>query len=137
MLYAFLCYNDEDAVFSWSKEQDDAVMAKLAEVHGPLQKAGRLGPTARLMPTTAATTLRKSSDPPLVLDGPYAETKEQLLGFYVIECADLEAALAVAKDLAKANPGGAYEVRPLLVFLPGSLPEGASVGAPAEPAVAK
>jgi len=126
MLYALLCYNDEDAVFSWSKEQDDAVMTRLAAVQGPLLKAGRLGPTARLMPTTAATTLRKTSDPPLVLDGPYAETKEQLLGFYVVDCEDLEAALAVARDLAKANPGGAYEVRPLRLFLPGTLPEGAA-----------
>jgi hypothetical protein len=74
------------------------------------------------MPTTAATTLRKHADPPLVLDGPYAETKEQLLGFYVIDCDDLEAALAVARDLARANPGGAYEVRPLRLFLPGTLP---------------
>jgi hypothetical protein len=122
MLYAFLCYNDEDAVFSWSQAEDDAVMDRLAQVHAPLRKAGRLGPTARLMPTTAATTLRKDSDPPLVLDGPYAETKEQLLGFYVIDCEDLEAALVVAKDLAKANPGGAYEVRPLRLFVPGTLP---------------
>jgi hypothetical protein len=121
MLYAFLCYNNENAVFSWNQAEDEAVMEKLAEVHRPLQAAGRLGPTARLMPTTAATTLRKDSDPPLVLDGPYAETKEQLLGFYVIDCDDLEAALDVAKDLAKANPGGAYEVRPLRLFLPGSL----------------
>jgi hypothetical protein len=121
MLYAFLCYNNEDAVFSWSKEEDEAVMSALSEVHAPLRKAGRFGPSVRLMPTTAATTLRKDSDPPLVLDGPYAETKEQLLGFYVIECEDLEAALDVAKDLAKANPGGAYEVRPLRLFQPGSL----------------
>jgi len=121
MLYAFLCYNNEDAVFSWSQAEDDAVMEQLAAVHRPLQEAGRFGPTARLMPTTAATTLRKDSDPPLVLDGPYAETKEQLLGFYVIDCDDLEAALAVAKDLAKANPGGAYEVRPVRYFMPGSL----------------
>jgi hypothetical protein len=121
MLYAFLCYNDEDAVFSWSQAEDAAVMARLEAVQAPLEKAGRLGPTARLMPTTAATTLRKDSDPPLVLDGPYAETKEQLLGFYLIDCADLEAALAVAKDLAKANPGGAYEVRPVRGFGPGAL----------------
>ena len=121
MLYAFLCYNDEDAVFSWSQAQDDAVMSALSEVHAPLKEAGRFGPSARLMPTTAATTLRKDTEPPLVLDGPYAETKEQLLGFYVIECADLEAALEVARDLAKANPGGAYEVRPVRLFGPGTL----------------
>ncbi|HLY80123.1 MAG TPA: YciI family protein [Caulobacteraceae bacterium] len=121
MLYAFLCYNNEDAIFSLSQAQDDAVMSALRKVQEPLQKAGRLGPTARLMPTTAATTLRKDSDPPLVLDGPYAETKEQLLGFYVIDCENLEAALEVATDLGKANPGGAYEVRPLRAFFPGSL----------------
>jgi len=126
MLYAFLCYNNEDAVFSWSKEEDEAVMSALSQVHKPLEEAGRFGPAVRLMPTTAATTLRKTSDPPLVLDGPYAETKEQLLGFYVIECDDLEAALDVAKSLAKANPGGAYEVRPLRLFLPGSLAAGAT-----------
>ena len=121
MLYAFLCYNNEDAVFSWTQEQDAAVMSALNKVCEPLEKAGRYGPSVRLMPTTAATTLRKDSDPPLVLDGPYAETKEQLLGFYVIECENLEAALDVARDLAKANPGGAYEVRPLRGFYPGSL----------------
>ena len=121
MLYAFLCYNNEDAIFSLSKAEDDAVMSALGRAQKPLHEAGRLGPTARLMPTTAATTLRKHTDPPLVLDGPYAETKEQLLGFYVIECEDLEAALDVARDLAKANPGGAYEVRPLRGFYPGSL----------------
>jgi len=121
MLYAFLCYNDEDAVCAWTKEQDDAVMARLSAVHAPLEKAGRFGPTARLLPTTAATTLRKNIDPPLVLDGPYAETKEQLLGFYVIDCENLEAALDVARDLAKANPGGAYEIRPVRSFFPGAL----------------
>jgi hypothetical protein len=126
MLYAFLCYNNEDAIFSLSKAEDDAVMSALGRAQKPLHEAGRLGPTARLMPTTAATTLRKHTDPPLVLDGPYAETKEQLLGFYVIECEDLEAALDVARDLAKANPGGAYEVRPVRSFNPGSLAAGAA-----------
>jgi len=99
-------------------------MRALHEVHAPLQRAGRFGPSVRLMPTTAATTLRKDSDPPLVLDGPYAETKEQLLGFYVIDCENLEAALEVARDLGKANPGGGYEVRPLRGFFAGSLPAG-------------
>ena|SRR5579863_4741917 len=126
MLYAFLCYNDEDATSAWTQAEDDAVMARLAKVRAPLERAGRLGPTARLMPTTAATTLRKNVDPPLVLDGPYAETKEQLLGFYVVDCEDLEAALTVARDLAKANPGGAYEIRPLRLFAPGALAEALS-----------
>jgi hypothetical protein len=119
MLYALLCYNSEDVVFSWSQEEDDAVMARLGVVHERLNKEGKLGPSLRLLPTTAATTLRKS-DPPLVIDGPFAETKEQLLGFYVVDCEDLEEALGIARELGRANPGGAYEIRPVRLFLPGA-----------------
>ena len=119
MLYALLCYNDEDVVWSWDQAQDDQVMEKLAVVRGRLEKAGKLGPSLRLLPTTAATTLRKS-DPPLVIDGPFAETKEQLLGFYIVDVADLDEALDVARQLAEANPGGAYEIRPLAVFNAGA-----------------
>ena len=118
MLYAILCYNDEDVVGSWTKEEDDAVMARLDVVHQKLTRHGKLRPAARLLPTTAATTLRKSQD--LVIDGPYAETKEQLLGFYVIDVSGLEEGLEIARDLARANPGGAYELRPISLFLPGS-----------------
>ncbi len=117
MRYAILCYHDEDVVWSWSKEQDQAVMTRLAEVRQRLIKAGKLGPSLRLLPTTSATTLRKSEEP-LVIDGPFAETKEQLLGLYVIDVADLDEALAVARELAAANPGGAYEIRPVAVYHP-------------------
>jgi hypothetical protein len=120
MLYALLCYNSEDTVFSWTQEQDAAVMAKLEVVHERLARQDKLGPSLRLMPTTAATTLRKG-DPPMVIDGPYAETKEQLLGFYIMDLENLEEALSVARDLGEANPGGAYEIRPLLLFAPGVL----------------
>jgi hypothetical protein len=119
MLYAILCYHDEDLVGSWSKEQDAAVMSKLTVVQDRLKKEGRLGPVARLLPTTAATTLRKD-DPPVVLDGPYAETKEQLLGFYVVDCKNLDAAVDFARELGAANPGGAYEIRPVGYYEPGT-----------------
>jgi hypothetical protein len=120
MLYAILCYHDEDFVGSWSKDQDAAVMKKLAVVQDELARQARLGPVARLLPTTAATTLRKEN-PPVVLDGPYAETKEQLLGFYVVDCDNLDGAIEVARDLGAANPGGAYEIRPVGVFAPGGI----------------
>jgi len=118
MLYAILCYHDEDFVGSWSKEQDASVMRKLAVVQENLARQGRLGPVVRLLPTTSATTLRKEN-PPVVLDGPYAETKEQLLGFYIVDCKNLDEALDVARDLGNANPGGAYEIRPVGLFVPG------------------
>lgn len=121
MLYAMLCYHSEDVVCSWSKEEDDAVMARLAVVQERLAREGKLGPVARLLPTTAATTLRKDREPPLVIDGPFAETKEQLLGFYVLDVASLEEALDIARELGRANPGGAYELRPIGLFDAGTL----------------
>jgi hypothetical protein len=77
------------------------------------------GPVARLMPTTAATTLRKDREPAMVIDGPFAETKEQLLGFYVLDCKGLDEALEIAREFGRANPGGAYEIRPVATFNPG------------------
>jgi hypothetical protein len=118
MLYAILCYNDEASVFAWSKEEDDAVMARLNIVHEKWEKSGKLKPSLRLLPTSAATTLRKKDD--VVLDGPYAETKEQLLGFYIIEVDDLEEGLSFARELTAANPGGAYELRPIMLYNPGT-----------------
>ncbi len=119
MQYAILCYHIEDVVTAWTKEEDDAVMARLGVIHDRLTREGKLGPSARLLPTTAATTLRKDSDPPLVLDGPFAETKEQLLGLYLVDVSGLEEALDIARELTRANPGGAYELRPISLFLPG------------------
>ena len=122
MKYAILCYDSEEVVCAWTKEQDDAVLAALDVVKEKLRREGRLGPTARLMPTTTATTIRKGKEA-IVLDGPFAETKEQLLGFYVVECDSLEHAIETAKDLAQSSSSpGAYEVRPLRLFIPGSVP---------------
>jgi hypothetical protein len=122
MLYAILCYDSEEVVGSWTREEDDAVMVKLGKVQQELTQQGRLGPVARLLPTTAATTIRKGREP-LVIDGPFAETKEQLLGFYVVDCAGLEEAIETAKDLARASSSaGAFELRPLAYFNPGGGP---------------
>ena len=122
MLYAVLCYNDENAVATWSKEEDDACMARLAVVEDSMKSRGKMGPVARLLPTTSATTLRKTSGEPLIIDGPFAETKEQFLGFYIADCDSLEEAMAFAKDLAVANPGlGSYEIRPVAVFHPSDI----------------
>src|SRR3954462_9971868 len=119
MLYAILCYDSEEAVGAWTKEQDDTAMAKLAVVQDKLTKQGKLGPVARLMPTTAATTLRKGREA-MILDGPFAETKEQLLGFFVVDCATLEEVHGAARDRAVGARGtGAAESRPIAVLKPG------------------
>ncbi|MFN4091414.1 MAG: YciI family protein [Brevundimonas sp.] len=116
MLYAVLCYDREDVVGAWTQAEDEAVMVRLGAVQEKLAAQGRIGPVARLLPTTAATTIRKG-DKPVVLDGPFAETKEQLLGFYIVDADDLDGALAIARDLAAASGSpGAFELRPLRMF---------------------
>jgi len=116
MLYALLCYNNEATVFGWTKEEDDAVMARLSVVHQKWEAQGKLKPALRLMSTATATTLHKQTD--TIIDGPYAETKEALLGFYIIDVENLEEGLEFARELAEANPGGAYELRPISLFVP-------------------
>jgi len=114
MLYAILCYASEDVVTGWSKAEDDAVMDKLVAVQEKYARAGKLGPVARLLPTTAATTLRKVRGESVVIDGPFAETKEQFLGFYTLECDHLDEAIEFARELSAVNPsGGSYEIRPV------------------------
>jgi hypothetical protein len=123
MLYAILCYNHEEITSAWTKEEEDQCMAQLLAVQEPLKQQGKLGPVARLLPTSSATTLRKTGNEALVIDGPFAETKEQLLGFYVVDVASLDEALDLARDLAKANLSqGAYEIRPIQLLLPSALP---------------
>lgn len=122
MLYAVFCYNNENVTSEWSKEQDEKVMRDLATVQSKYAEAGKLGPVARLMPTTTATTLRHTHSETIVIDGPFAETKEQLLGFYVVDCASMDEALEFARDLSSANPAaGSYEIRPLAIYKPSEL----------------
>ena len=123
MHYAVLCYHDEAAVNAMTKEQDAALMAELAVVRQKLVAEGKMGPVARLMPTTAATTLRAGREP-MIIDGPFAETKEQLLGFYVLECASLNEAIeATRRLLAPRQAAGlksTLEIRPISIFHPAS-----------------
>jgi hypothetical protein len=115
MLYSILCYESEALAAGRTKQEDDAMMGRIYTVMTKLKSEGKLGTAARLMPTTTATHIRSGKDP-AVIDGPFAETKEQLLGFYVVDCASLEEAIAAAKLLAREKPHGTLEIRPIAVF---------------------
>jgi hypothetical protein len=121
MLYAILAYHEEAVVMSWTAEQDAALMGKLLKAHERINRNSGLGPTARLGETKRALTLRKGT----VVDGPFAETKEQLLGFYMLDCANRDAAVEAARELQSVNPGAVYEIREIRRYIPGAaLPEG-------------
>ena len=121
MLYAILCYGEEATVRGLDKRKDDALMARLAVVGEELVKEGKLGPSFRLQTTGTAKTVRATS--PQVLDGPFAETKEQLLGLYVVDCVDMDEAVETAQRLeverTRANLKTALEVRPILSYFEG------------------
>jgi hypothetical protein len=119
MLYAILAYHVEAVVEAWTAEEDAAVMEGLLATHGAWEAAGRLGPAARLGQTERAVTLRGPGQG-VVIDGPFAETKEQLLGFYVLDCANCDEAVAAARDLRRANPTAVYEIRPIRFYTPGA-----------------
>lgn len=119
MYYAILAYHAEGVVESWTEEEDAALMTELLQVNDRLVRQKSLGPAARLGPTRSAVTLRGKGDG-VATDGPFAETKEQLLGFYVVDFPTLDAAVAAARDLRRANPTAVYEIRPVLLYLPGA-----------------
>jgi hypothetical protein len=115
MLYALLAYHEETDVKSMSEAEDAALMDRLMGVHDRLR--GRMGPAARLGATELACVVHSKG---LVTDGPFAETKEAMLGFYVIDCADRAEAIAAAQALKAANPNAIYEIRPIVTFVPGT-----------------
>src|SRR5215472_1244955 len=118
MLYAILAYHVEANVMSWTKQEDESVMSNLQKAHERINAEGRLGPAARLGATNRARTLRGPGKG-VVIDGPLAETKEQLLGLYVLDCADDDAAVEAVRELHRANPSAVYEIRPIALYLPG------------------
>jgi hypothetical protein len=119
MLYAILAYHEAGVVESWTKEEDAALMAELLEVNDRLVREKHMGPAARLDPTRRAVTLR-GKGAGMVTDGPFAETKEQLLGFFVVDFPTIEAAVAAARDLRRVNPTAVYEIRPISLYRPGA-----------------
>jgi hypothetical protein len=116
MRFAMFCYAPETV--HWTREMDNKVMEKHDATQARLRATGRLGPNLRLMPTTTAMTIRGGEEP-LVLDGPFAETKEVLLGLWVFDAASLDEAIATAREFASHQPGGSLELRPVMEYDPG------------------
>jgi len=100
---------------------DTELLTAMGRFNEELVKAGVMLAGEGLHPSSRGKRVRFAGEGRTVIDGPFAETKEQLLGFYVIEAKGLDDALEVARDLGRANPGGSYEIRPVGLFRPGSI----------------
>ena len=114
MKYALLIYDDEQA---WGS-LDDATRGSMLEEYGKfsagLAERGQMRAGEQLAPTSTATTVRVKDGKTLTTDGPYAETKEQLGGFYLIDAATLDEALEAAQAISPVKYGGVVEVRPIV-----------------------
>jgi hypothetical protein len=112
MKYLLLIYNNESAAQAASKAETDQIVAAYGAYTEAVTKAGVLAGSNRLQRSSAASTVRVANGKTQVLDGPYAETKEQLAGYYMIDVPDLDAALSWAARCPGASHG-TVEVRPI------------------------
>ena len=110
MLFSILIYVDESKVDAMTSAEEEAHIEGHLRIHEPLRARGKLGPVMRLEGTKKAKHLRTDGEA-RVLDGPYAETKEQLLGFYIVDCDSIDEALDIARTLPSV--GTIFEVRPV------------------------
>jgi len=112
MQYLLMIYNNEAGLASAPKDAVTQMNAAYAAYVEAMGKAGVIRGGERLRPVSDATTVRVNGGKTTVLNGPYADTKEQLGGFFIVECADLDEAIEIAAGHPAANIGQ-VEIRPL------------------------
>jgi hypothetical protein len=113
MEYLLLCCFDEERWMNLPQSRRDEIMRDYGAWIQDAKQRGQYRAGAKLQPTASATTVRERNGKPALTDGPFAETKEQLGGYHLIECQDLDEALAIARRIPTLEAGGAIEVRPL------------------------
>ncbi|MGH6636117.1 MAG: YciI family protein [Gammaproteobacteria bacterium] len=113
MQYMLMCCFDEKRWVNMPETQKDQIMEQYGEVLETLVKSGHYRGGAQLHPIATATTVRKKDGKPVITDGPFAETKEQLGGYHLIDCKDLDEAISIAARIPTLPAGGVIEVRPI------------------------
>ena len=115
MQYLLLIYDDESIYGRMSEDERNAFMGEYFTFTGEIQNEGKMLAGNALQPTSAATSVRVRDGEVMVTDGPFAETKEQLGGYFIVDCKDLDEAIEVAKRIPSARIG-TIEVRPIMEF---------------------
>jgi hypothetical protein len=114
MHYALLIYTDRQRWEALSTEERNRVHADCGAWHEELVRSGRSRGATGLQPITTATTFAEREGKVVITDGPFAETKEFLGGFEMVECKDLDEAIAIAKRFPALRAGSLMEVRPII-----------------------
>jgi hypothetical protein len=118
MQYLLMCCFDEKQWELIPESQRNGIMQEYGEWVQSTTKTGHYCAGAKLKATSSATTIRAKNGKPAIIDGPFAETKEQLGGYHLIECKDLDEAISIANRIPTLRVGGTIEVRPLENPLP-------------------
>ena len=116
MKYMLLIYDGEETRQTMAAELGKEIMTKWMAFDADIRKTTTVIDGAPLESTLTATTLRSSNGQTITSDGPFAETKEQLGGYYMVDAKDLDEAIAVAGKMPHLPYGGSVEVRPLLAM---------------------
>jgi len=114
MQYMLLICDDEKNLARMSDARRAELMKEYGQFIEDIVKSGEFRAGAQLQLTSSATTVRLKNGKRITTDGPFAETKEQIGGYFLVECKDLDAALAIAARVPSARAGGSIEVRPLV-----------------------
>jgi hypothetical protein len=115
MKYLLLIYGDETIDANATEAEQQALMAEYDVFTNEIRERKVYESGEALHPTSTATTVRVRGGKTLTTDGPFAETKEQLGGFYIIDCKDLDEAIEIAAKIPNAR-NGSVEVRPVMIF---------------------
>ena len=113
MQYLLMCCIDEALWARLPETQKGQVMREYDELLQAVGRRGQLRASVKLRPSSTSTTVRERNGKPVVTDGPFAETKEQLGGYHLVECQNLDEALAIAARIPTVRVGGSIEVRPV------------------------
>jgi hypothetical protein len=120
MQYMLLIYDEEKKFADMPQEQQGRIMQEFRDFTQSIVKSGHYRAGDQLQSVTTATSIRWKGGKPLVTDGPYAETREQLGGYYLVEAKDLDEAVAIAKRIPAMAVDGVVEVRPVFPRPPGA-----------------
>ena len=118
MRYMLLIYDDEKRWGKMSEQERGAIFRQYREFTESIRQGGAFEAGAPLQPTSTATTVRGKNGKTVTTDGPFAETKEQLGGYYIVEAKDLDEAISIAARIPSVRVGGSIEVRPIMEMGP-------------------
>jgi hypothetical protein len=113
MQYMLMCCFEEQRWENLPEAERREIMGKYGTFLQAITESGHHRATGKLQPTSTTTTVREKNGKLITTDGPFAETKEQLGGYHIVECKDLDEAIAIAGRIPTLRAGGAIEVRPL------------------------